>query len=245
MDTNPVSWDVNAVNCYSNCDHSKTMPVHNIVISDPLWLVIRAMLKRYPVVEWQMLLSGEIVEGEGCVCTGYYVTKQEVSAALVKHKDEITIEDIERNKFVAGIHSHVNMACVASYTDIQDSIMSPIPYHIIVNNRLELAGYRKATLPCGGLMSVGCGVKTQGEVDLSAVEIVGLERITESYPHYAGFNGHGHNPHGYGGLSPQWREDKGLLLHDAKRSKRQKQYEKELAEYEKQFSEDYGFAGGD
>jgi hypothetical protein len=187
-------WTLEDNKCYKKCDYIEKETQRVIVIGDGLWLVIRAMLHKYPHDEWQMLLSG-ITTDAGCFCEGYYVTKQEVGSATVRHKDEITTEIIEANRFVAGIHSHVNMAVNASQIDIDDSIMSPIQYHIIVNNRLELSGYRKATLPCGGLIPARCRVAIQGDIALDGVEIVGLERIEKVSDKYEyGYKGNLYTP---------------------------------------------------
>jgi proteasome lid subunit RPN8/RPN11 len=171
-------WVVDDDNCYKNCDHIDKLPQHKIVIGQDLWKIFKAMLKKFPNDEWQMLLIGEVKE-DSCYVSDYYITKQEVGSAVVTHKDEITIDDIKAKGYVAGIHSHVSMPVNASTTDIEDSIMSPIPYHIIINNKLEVAGYRKATLPCGGFVTADCEVFVEGEIDLDSIEIRGLENITK------------------------------------------------------------------
>jgi hypothetical protein len=171
------TWKVdNAKECYKNCDHIKTLDKQDIVLSNDLWNVIQAMTRKFKDVEWQMMLTGEVTK-EGCYCDGYYITKQKVSGGTVKNTDLVDDAMIKEKKIVAGIHSHVNMGVTASTTDIEDSVMSMIDYHIIVNNSLNVNGMRKVHLPCSGLGVAECGVLVEGLVDLDTIVIEGTERI--------------------------------------------------------------------
>jgi proteasome lid subunit RPN8/RPN11 len=172
-------WHVEGgAKCYDKCSHAENMAQHNIVLSKDLWHVICAMLNRFPTKEWQMMLTGEKLEA-GVFCNGYIIPKQEVSMAYVENKDNITAELIAEKHIVCGIHSHVDMGVTPSHTDINDSVMSLIDYHVIVNNKHLTNGMRKAVLPCGGLSVVPCTVSVAGEVDLTKLKIEGLENITE------------------------------------------------------------------
>jgi hypothetical protein len=176
-------WRVEGTQCYEHCDHVKKEQLHDIVITPTLWRVIRAMCRQFPHDEWQLLLTGELRPGtRECVCNGYYVPKQRVGGAVVQNTDFITAEVIAERSIVAGIHSHVNMPVQPSGTDIKDSVMSLIDYHVIVNNRHELNGMRKATLPCGGVSVVKCDVVLD-EPHADEPSIEGLERIERiTYP---------------------------------------------------------------
>ncbi len=180
------SWEVEQPKkCITECGHLKDMDKHKIVLSSDVWLVIRAMLHKHPSDEWQMMLTGTI-EKDTCLCTGYYITKQEVSSALVTNKDCVDKAMIEEKHIVAGIHSHVNMGTTPSVTDIEDSVMSLIDYHLIVNNKREVNAMRKALLPCGSPTILSCDCLIENAVDLDKVEIVGLENITKKVYTYQG-----------------------------------------------------------
>lgn len=172
-------WEVEKPRtCFKNCDHITSVEPHKIIFSAPLWDVLQAMLLKFPQDEWQMMLSGKVTDGV-CRCDGYYITKQEVTSAHVYNKDCVDAAMIKKLKLVAGIHSHVNMQTSPSQTDIDDSVMSLIDYHIILNNRKEMTGMRKAKLPCGGLTTAKCDCYIEGLVDLAKVEIKGLENISK------------------------------------------------------------------
>ena len=138
------NWKVDGgKECYSKCSHIEKADKHGIILSEEVWDVVQSMLLRFPTREWQMLLTGTI-ETDTCYVTGYMIPKQETSAAYVAHKDDITAEEIAEKHIVCGIHSHVNMTVTPSGTDIEDSVMSLIDYHIIVNNKHDRNGMRKA-----------------------------------------------------------------------------------------------------
>lgn len=170
-------WEVDKpAKCVSECGHIKEQDNHEIVISKQVWHVIQAMLRKFPEHEWQMMLTGSI-EKDTCYCTGYYVTKQKVSGGLVTNLDCVDKAMIDEKHIVAGIHSHVNMMVSPSGTDINDSVMSLIDYHMIVNNKLDMNGMRKAQLPCGKVSVAKCDVLIEDELDLDAITIEGIERI--------------------------------------------------------------------
>lgn len=203
-----MSWEVdNAKKCFTACDHAKEMAQHSIVLSNDVWTVIRAMLKKYSDVEWQMMLTGKVDKKGFCMCDGYYITKQKVTGGTVTNLDEVTKEMIAEKKIVCGIHSHVNMGVSPSKTDIDDSVMSLVDYHIIVNNRLETTGIRKAVLPCKGIIAHACEVLVEGLVDLDAVVIEGLERIEKSTYSYVSYNDK-HDYPAHVKKHTYWKDDK-------------------------------------
>lgn len=164
--------------CHTKCSHIEDAPKSKIVLSNDLWHVIQAMCLKFPTREWQMMLTGRVQE-KGVYLDGYIIPKQATSAAYVEHKDDVTAEMIAEKHILCGIHSHVNMATNPSSVDIEDSVMSLIDYHIIVNNKSEVNGMQKVHLPCGGLTIAQAEVLVAGLVDLTKIEIVGLENITE------------------------------------------------------------------
>lgn len=173
-----AEWKVDNSRCYHDCDHAEHLPSHIISINRDLWHVLCAMLKKFNDSEWQMLLTGH-VENNTCFCDGYIIPKQEVAAATVSHVDEITNTDLVEKHIVATIHSHVNMGVFASQTDVNDSVMSLIDYHVIINNKREVEGIRKVQLPCGGVSKAECDVVVEGSIDLDAIVIVGTENISK------------------------------------------------------------------
>jgi hypothetical protein len=179
-------WEVaNPTKCYTKCQHIEDNDKHDIIFSHELWLVIKAMLKRYDTCEWQMALLGKVKKDQ-VFCEGYYIPKQKVSMSSVKHIDAIDKEFIETHGVVAMIHSHVNMGVTPSTTDIDDSVMSLIDYHVIINNKYEVCGIRKAKLPCKALTTASCEVLVEGLDDLDSVVIEGTENIEREYYQGAG-----------------------------------------------------------
>lgn len=171
-------WEVDKpAKCVTNCDHVADVPKHKILITKDVQHVIQAMLHKFPKHEWQMMLTGYIDSNSVCICKGYYIPKQEVKEAYVKNLDCIDVELIAKLGIVAGIHSHVNMHTTPSGTDIEDSVMSLINYHIITNNHLNMNGMRKTILPCGKTAVVKCDVLLENAIDLDTLPIEGLENV--------------------------------------------------------------------
>ena len=128
-----TGWQVETpAKCVTACGHMEEQDEHQIIFSKDVWHVVQAMLRKFPTHEWQMMLTGA-VDKDVCYVTGYYVTKQDAYMGTVDNKDCVDKAMIEEKHIVAGIHSHVNMGTTPSSRDINDSVMSLIDYHIIVN----------------------------------------------------------------------------------------------------------------
>lgn len=134
-------------------------------------------------IEWQMLLSGRVVDDE-VIIDGYYIPKQSVSGASVKNLEPINKKLIEEKGIVAGIHSHGRMDVFFSPTD-NEMNMGDIEYNIVVNNAMEVKAVQKIVLPCGSctLVKVNCVFETRN------VDVIGFGNIQE--PKHIGFGRHG------------------------------------------------------
>jgi proteasome lid subunit RPN8/RPN11 len=174
------SWEVTGTACADKCSHLEAQDGGRIIITRPVWEVIKTLCNKVEY-EWQALLTGEVLPS-GIVVTGYIIPKQRVSRGAVINDDAITKEFIEEHHVVAGIHSHSGMGVFFSTTDIKDAVMSLIDHHVVVNNKLELLGASKVTLPCG---RVGIG-KLKVDVGEPAVDadVVGIDNIKKM--EYAG-----------------------------------------------------------
>lgn len=167
------------IKCADKCTDLEVRQENVIHIPRKIEQVFREMCRRFPKDEWQLLLTGEIADNEIHV-DGYYVPKQEVSAAYVRNLDVITREFIVEKRIIAGIHSHVDMGVFFSATD-DETCKSAIRYHIVTNNRGEYVTRGRHTLACGreGFKPMKLEFETVVE---DAIIIDGIERITKPEP---------------------------------------------------------------
>ena len=120
-----------------------------IIISDEVLAAIYQLCEKVED-EWQMLLTGtEDAEKHVVRVTGYYIPKQEITAASVKNLDCIDKARIDELGIVATIHSHSNMDVFFSHTDETKTNKSLIKNHIVWNNKGEYKAIRAVRLPCG------------------------------------------------------------------------------------------------
>ena len=129
-----------------DCSYADSLDTGAIRIPPEIYAVIRTLCKDIDD-EWQMLLKGEVKDGDVLV-DGYYIPKQEVSGASVKNLDCIDKAFITENRIIATIHSHSSMGVFFSPTDEEMTNFSMINYHIVTNNKGEFTACMKIDLPC-------------------------------------------------------------------------------------------------
>lgn len=169
-------WDTgDAPKVCTNCDFHSSTEKQKFLIDHEVWRALMSICSSVKL-EWQALLTGEIKPDGTIHITGYYIPKQEVTASSVKNLDLIDDVVIAEKCIIAGVHSHGNMACFFSSTDVEDTNLSLIKHHIVVNNRSEYKAQSRVDLPCGMAKFIEGEVFTIGEPD---VTIVGLENIGE------------------------------------------------------------------
>jgi proteasome lid subunit RPN8/RPN11 len=170
-------WQTDDPCIAKECDYDKTQRV--IYITPEIQQVIRHLCDEIKS-EWQMLLKGTKVE-DGIYCTGYYIPKQEVTAATVKNLDCIDKAFIDEHNIIATLHSHANMSTFfSSEDDSKTNLSSQMEYHIVVNNKGEsIAAYRH-TLPCGMIKMSDAIVRTQDPT--IKVEVNGIGNIKKNTP---------------------------------------------------------------
>lgn len=139
--------------------------------------------------EWQMLLSGGVQENVVFV-NGYYIPKQQVTAASVKNLEAIDKEFIEENSIIATIHSHSDMGVFFSPTDDEFTNMSFIQHHIVVNNKGDFVAKSRIDLPCGMVKFVASKVET---LIPTATPLIGEDKIEVR----RFINPHGQNDQGW------------------------------------------------
>lgn len=168
-------WDTgDAPKVCENCDWLPKTQKQQIFIDYTVWKAIMGICAKVKV-EWQALLTGEIIDGIVHV-HGYLIPKQEVTGSSVKNLDLIDDVVIAERHIVAGVHSHGNMECFFSSTDMEDTNMSLIKHNIVVNNRAHYKAQTRVELPCGLVKFIEGEVSTIGE---PVTDIVGLENISE------------------------------------------------------------------
>lgn len=190
-------WDTgDAPKICSNCDHTPKDKKQMIYVTYEVWKALMAICGVVKV-EWQALLKGTIEENGDVRVSGYYIPKQEVGPAFVKNLDVIDDEFIRTNNIVAGIHSHANMSCFFSQTDVDHTNMSLIKHNIVVNNKGEYKAQTRIDLPCAMVKFIDALVYTVGEPD---GEIVGLDNIVEKKWGFETTN--------VPATKPKWNDDK-------------------------------------
>lgn len=157
-----------------NCDWLPRDNKQRIMVNHEVWKSLMGICSKVKL-EWQALLTGTIEDGVVHV-TGYWIPKQEVSQASVKNLDLVDDVVIATRGIVAGVHSHGNMACFFSQTDVDDTNMSLIKHNIVINNQNQYKAQSRIELPCGLVKFVDAEVFTVGE---PVTDLVGLENITE------------------------------------------------------------------
>lgn len=129
-----------------NCDYAKEGEFKISIAPDVMGVIYQ--LCDTVKLEWQALLLGAI-EGNVVNVVGYWIPKQEVSAASVKNLDVVDEEVIAAKGIVATIHSHGEMGVFFSSTDEEYTNLSQIKHHIVVNNAGEFVATSRTDLPCG------------------------------------------------------------------------------------------------
>lgn len=130
----------------TKCDHVGDDKTRVLVHPDVLSAIF--YLCREVKSEWQMLLVGSEV-GNTVTVDGYYIPKQEVTAASVKNLEAIDEEFIKSRSIVATIHSHADMTVFFSAVDDECTNMSWIKHHLVVNNKGEFIAKTRHDLACG------------------------------------------------------------------------------------------------
>jgi len=143
-----------------------------IYLSPEVMGVIRKLCEDIKV-EWQMLLTGEVKDGNA-YGTGYWIPKQRVSAASVHNLELVDAEVIAERKIIAGIHSHADMGVFFSTTDEVYTNQSLIERNIVVNNKYEFTAVTRWNLPNNRV----CFLKAQVVCRVDEVDNVeGFENI--------------------------------------------------------------------
>lgn len=169
-------WDTgDAPKVCTDCSFLPKDTKQKILVDYEIWKTLMAICSTVKV-EWQALLTGTIDEQGVVHVKGYWIPKQEVSASSVKNLDLIDDVVIVEKGIVAGVHSHGTMACFFSQTDMDDTNMSLIKHHIVVNNQALYKAQSRVELPCGMAKFVDAEVFTVGEPEAN---IVGLTNISE------------------------------------------------------------------
>lgn len=173
---NNSGWNTgDEIKCAKDCSWSDDYEGGKIYISEDVHKVIKALCQKIKL-EWQMLLTGHI-DDKGVHCTGYYIPKQEITAATVKNLDCVNTAFIQEHNVVCGIHSHANMGVFFSPTDEEFTNLSLITNHIVTNNDGKFKAVRRFDLPCGLKKFFEADVILEThEVE---VEINGFENIEE------------------------------------------------------------------
>jgi proteasome lid subunit RPN8/RPN11 len=177
------TWQVEGKStCADKCSWAEAQE-RTILFSDEVWEVVKGLCEKVED-EWQMLLIGKI-DKDVVNITDYMIPKQRVTAASVINDDAITKEMIDKLGIVATIHSHSSMGVFFSSTDIKDTNMSLIDYHVVVNNKHEVVGAYKTKLPCGMLGMGKLAVKRL--TNDAPLVIKGIENISKAVSAVAGW----------------------------------------------------------
>lgn len=174
-------WDTGTAKpCADECSYAEDHLDYMTTVFIPLGIskVIKALDRKFPHAEWQMLLCGSRTSSDRVVITDYRIPKQEVGAATVTNLDCIDKDYIEEHNVIATMHSHVNMGTSPSHTDKEKTNKSQIDLHIIVNHRGNYTALEKVSLPCGLVTFIDAEVEWE-EVAEEDTNIVGLENISE------------------------------------------------------------------
>jgi len=158
-----------------------------IIALHPEVLSVAFYLCKEIKTEWQMLLSGSVVDRK-VNCTGYYIPKQEVTYSTVKNLEAIDKEFIESHEIVATIHSHSDMGVFFSPVDDEFTNMNWIKHHVVINNKHDFVAKSRHDLPCSGVKFVNSVVETMVP-SIDTVE--GQDKITKheyKYPAVSGFD---------------------------------------------------------
>lgn len=126
-------------------------------------------------IEWQMLLIGEVKEGNAHI-TDYWIPKQEVSHTSIHNLDIVDKKVIAEKGIVATIHSHGDMAVFCSDVDDEFTNLSLIQRHIVVNNNIEFHAVTTWYLPNGDAAFLKANVQFETPV-IDKVE--GIDNITK------------------------------------------------------------------
>ena len=184
-------WDTGKTDkCIKDCDYSDKFEAGKLFITPEIQAVTRKLCDSIKD-EWQILLKGKAVNGD-MVCDGYYIPKQEVTSSSVKNLDCIDADFIKEHSIVATIHSHSNMGVFFSSVDEEKTNLSPINYHVVVNNKGDYKAVFKFELPCGlvTMLDVKMTLLSQvGEIELEGVENIKKEvTIDKRYNEYNEFS---------------------------------------------------------
>jgi hypothetical protein len=141
------TWEVELPKMATECSFCEQEDTPKFVLTPKVIATVRKLCSDVKV-EWQMLLIGEETKN-GIFCYDYYIPKQEVGAASVINKDDITLERWVEMKGICGIHSHGSMAVMWSTTDDECSNHSFIKHSIVTNNKGDYLAKKRIELPCG------------------------------------------------------------------------------------------------
>ena len=238
----------------NDCDYAEeVLKPYTIDLDDDVYRVIRAMCKRFPEHEWQMMLTG-VVEGLAVHVTGYAIPKQLVRGSTVKNLDVVNADVVSALHIVATVHSHVNMGVFFSQTDNKDTNLSIIDHHIVVNNKGEYRACSKVHLPCGMVHLLDTEVTIGGQevevVDIKGLDNVEVEQTTlvggwnKDWTGYQGYQTDGCTREEATYYTPKYRKNKKRKEKKIELSKEEYdaflmwQEQKELEEYNKGFGVD-------
>ena len=135
--------DIRAIECSYTMDNDI-----KIVFQDDIWEVVKELCNDVEL-EWQMFLIGtQETESDNILITDYIIPKQIVTGGSVTNEECVDQQYITEHGIIASMHSHGKLGVFFSGTD-EETNLSEIKYHIVVNNRLEYKAVQQVSLPCG------------------------------------------------------------------------------------------------